>query len=351
MSWAAAIGAGGAVVGGLLGGGGADPLRPMEHIPKALRDDYLRISGGVEDLVTPEYYGGQLIAGQNPAMQNALQGMAGFGQEGGFGNNTMNSMYNAGQVGLGGVQGGMDYLQGMQERGPNQFQYDQGTYDQSFGNLSGGLQNAFDAGARGIQQNFDWNQLPGLNMQNALGGGQGNTKFGQAGALGQAQANSNIQNFGSNLWMNAANQANQGAMQAGQMNLNAANGMDSAMMQGYGQMGQLGGQLTGQAYDMGVGNLGLGLKSGQIQQGYDQSLIDAAMQKHNFEQNAPWIATQQKLNMLPSPGQPTQGTPGANPFLTAMQGAQAGLGLYDAYQGSKGGGGTSSTANLPPIGW
>ncbi|RLC09609.1 MAG: hypothetical protein DRI24_21510 [Deltaproteobacteria bacterium] len=84
--------------------------------------------------------------------------------------------------------------------------------------------------------------------------------------------------------------------------------------------------------------MGLGLKAGQMQQGYDQSLIDADMKKWNFEQQAPWLATQQKLNMLPQPGGAQPAQPGMSPWEGAMQGAQAGLGLYDAYQGATSGG-------------
>lgn len=327
-----AISSGVGALGGALGGN-EEHIGPGDYVPDWLKQDWKNIGGGIADLQTPEYYQGQLVAGQNPWMQQALGGMAGYGQEGGMGYDAANAMMQGGQMGLGAMGQGMDYLGQMQNRGPNQFQYDQGTYDQSFNNLTGGLQNQFDLGALQMQQNFDWNQLPGLNMANALGGGQGSTKFGQSGALGQAMTNQNIANFGSGLWQNAANQANTGAMNAGSQNLASANALDQNLMNQYGQYAQLGSNMMGQGYDMGTNNLGLGLQAGQIQQGYDQSLIDAQMAKHNFEQQAPWLATENKLNMIN--GQKMGSAPqttGMNPWQGAMQGALGGLGLYGAGQ-------------------
>ena len=328
--------AGGAVVGGALsgalaGGGDTPSVHPMDNIPDFLQQDYMNIAGGVADLQTPEYYQDQLVASQNPWMQNSLQAMGGFGQEGGQGYDMANAMYGAGQQGLGAIGQGMDYMQGMQDRGANQFQYDQGMYDQTMGNMMPGVQNQFDMGSLQMQQNFDWNQLPGMNMQNAMTGGQGSTKFGQTGALGQAMTNQNIANFGNNLWQGANQMANQNAYGSGMANLGSANSFDNSMMSNYGQYGQLGANMMGQGYDMSTNNMGLGLKAGQMQQGYDQSLIDADMKKWNFEQQAPWIATQAKLDMLPSPGGAQAGQPGMSPWEGAMQGAQAGLGLYDAW--------------------
>ena len=331
MTWGAIGAAGiGAVGGALGGGGGSGSVHSMDSIPRFLRDDYERLAGGIEGLQTPEYYQGQLVAGQNPWMQNSLAGMGGWGA--GMGGDMMNQMYGAGQAGLGGIGKGMNYLDKMRQGGPNQFKYDQGTYNKAFNNLSGGMQNAFDQGATQMQQGFDWGQLPGLNMSGALGGAQGSTKQYQQGALGQAMTNQNIQNFGTNMWQNAANQANQNAMSAGAQNLSSANAQDQNIMSGYGQMGQLGGNLMNQGYNMGVGNLGLGLKAGQIQQGYDQSLIDAEQKKWNFEQQAPWLSMQNKLGMMPSPGGVQQGTPGMSAWEGAMQGINTGLGIY---QGGK----------------
>jgi hypothetical protein len=188
----------------------------------------------------------------------------------------------------------------------------------------------FSQGAQNIQQGFDWNMLPGLNMANALGGGGANTKFGQAGALGQSQANRNITQFGSDLWGQANQMANQNAYGAGTQNLGSANAFDQNMLNQYGQFAQLGGNQMGQAYDMGTGNLGLGLRAGQMDQGYQQSLIDSQMKKHNFEQQAPWIDQNQRLAMMKNFEMGTMPqTQGMSGWEGALQGAESGLGVYD----------------------
>jgi hypothetical protein len=324
MSWGAVASAGIGAASSLLGGGGGEKVHPMDAIPKHLRDDYMQLSGQIAGMPMPEYYQGQLIADQNPWMQGTLAGMYGYGQEGGMGYNTAQGLYGAGQQALGGYGQAIDYMQGMQERGPNQFQYDQQTYDQSFNNLTGGMQNAFDQGAKQLQQNFEWGDLKNLNMGNALTGGQGNTKFGQAGALGQAMANQNIQNFGTSMWQNAANQANQGAMAGGMQNLNQHNLFDRSMMGGYMGLGNAGANMMGQAYDMGRQNLGLGFAAGDYQQRYNQSLIDAEKTKWDFEQNAPMMHLQNQLGMMPGPGGFAPATPG----MSVGQGIMGGLGSY-----------------------
>lgn len=327
MTWGAVGSAAIGTVGGALLGGGGEEINPMDAIPDFLKGDYKRLAGQVGDIAAPEYYQGQLIADQNPWLQQALGGMGDWG--GSMGGDIMNSMYGAGQAGLGGIGRGMDYLTHMQRAGPNQFQYDQDTYDQSFGNLTGGLQNAFDVGARNMQQQFDWGELPGLNMSGALGGAQGSTKQYQQGALGQAMTNQNIQNFGTNMWQNAANRANEAAMTGGLQNLASRNNLDQNMLSGFGRFGALGANLLGQAQDTGVQNLGMGLNAGQIQQGYDQSLIDADKAKWDFEQNAELAHIQNQLGTIPGPGGYSV-TPGADPFAMAMQGMQTGLGIYGA---------------------
>jgi hypothetical protein len=311
-------------------GGNEEHIGPGDLYPDWMRNDRESLWNNAMNLQTPQYYGGQLIADQNPALQGSLAGMYNYGQPGGMGYDAAQQMYGAGSAGLGAMQGGMDYLQGMNQRGPNTFQYDQGLYDQTMANQMGGYQGMFDHGAQQIQQGFDFNQLPGLQMQNAMTGGGGNTKFGQAGTLGQAMANQNIAGFGADLWGQANQMANQNAFGAGSQNLGSANAFDNSMLNQYGQYAQLGGNQMGQAYDMGTGNLGLGLRAGQYDQDYAQSLIDAQMKKHNFEQQAPWIDQNQRLAMMKQfeMGAMPQ-TQGASAWETGLQGLQSGLGVYD----------------------
>jgi len=329
--WSAGAAAGGAVLGAFNSGSNAEHIGSDELYADWMKDDIKNLQGNISNLQTPQYYQGQLIAGQNPMLQGSLQHMYNFGTPGGAGGQMSNNLWNRGAESLQyGQQGGIDYMNMMNASGPNTFQYDQGTYDQSFGNLSGGMQNAFDVNSQNIQQGFDYNFLPGLNMANALGGGGGNTKFGQAGALGQAQANQNIMGMGVDLYQQAAFGADRNAMGAGGQNLASANNFDQNMMNNYGRMAQQGGNWLGDAYDMGTGNIGLQNRAGMQQQGYDQSLIDAQMDKWNYEQQAPWLAQGQLQDFTNQWINPNAMNYGNSPFQNALAVAQTAAGVAQA---------------------
>ena len=76
-----AISAGLGAIGGALGGGGGQKrITPMDQVPAFAHDLYRQLIMGVGDLNTPEAYGGQWIADQNPWMTQALNGMGGWGK-------------------------------------------------------------------------------------------------------------------------------------------------------------------------------------------------------------------------------------------------------------------------------
>ena len=304
-----------------------------ELFPDFMQGDVQNLMTGIADLQTPQYYQGQLVADQNPWLRNSLQNMYQFGAPGGAGGQMAGTMQGYGDKALQqGMWGGIDYLGDMRERGPNEFQYDQNLYDQTMANSMGGYQGMFDHGAQQIQQGFDWNQLPGLNMQNAMMGGGGNTKFGQQGALGQAMANQNIAGFGADLWGQANQMANTNAFGAGTQNLGSANLFDQSMMNNYGRMAQMGGNMLSDAYDMGTGNIGMQNQAGQQQNQYAQSLIDAQMDKWNFNQQAPWADLQMRNQLAQSWMNPGAIQYGNSPFQNILAGAQTALGGYQAGQ-------------------
>ena len=319
---------GSAGVGALSGflGGNEEHVGPGDYVPDWLKDDWKMLGGQIADLQTPEYYQGQLVAEQNPWLQNALGGMAGYGQ--GMGGDIASLMQGAGTAGLGAFNQGLDYMSGLQGS-PNQFQYDQGTFDTTMQNLMPGLQGSFDEATRDINRNLNWNTLPGLDM--SFADAQGATKQGQASALARGMAQDRSADIGSQLYQNALNQAQTAAYGAGGQNLASANNLQNQLLSQYGNYANIGSGMLNQAYNMGGQNLGMGLQAGQLQQGYDQSLIDAEMAKHNFGQQAPWLALQNQLNMVNAQkmGSAPQ-TTGMSGWEGALQGAQTGLGIYDA---------------------
>jgi hypothetical protein len=225
------------------------------------------------------------------------------------------------------------------------------------GNLMPGTQNAFNVGARDIQQGYDFNVLPGLKMNDAMGGGYGGTKGGQQSALGQAMTAGNIQNMGVDLWQNAANQAQAGAMQGGLSNLSSANNFDTGMLSNYGNFAQLGGDMLGNAYDMGIGNLGLQNQAGNQLQGYNQLRLDADKARWDYNQNAPWVDQAERQRLTQSWNNPNAIAYGASPFQTGLNAVQGIAGLYmglPSFGGTGGGYGSAMdpfNTPMPQGGW
>jgi hypothetical protein len=135
----------------------------------------------------------------------------------------------------GGYGGGGGFGGGGGRGGPTlggdlKFKYDQGTFDQSYGNLVGIAQNAFDSFSNKTKTNNLFNNLPQLKLGSQLLGGA-NTKVGQQSSLLDAMTNQQIVDFGAQQAQWAGGQANSAAMAAGQGNQNTAMGKYSTDVQ------------------------------------------------------------------------------------------------------------------------
>lgn len=358
MPWIGpAIGAAGSIAGGLLSN--EDTVRVMDGIPDFLKNDYKNLMGGIGGLQAPEYFQGNTVAGLNDYQNQGLQGLAGYGQGQG-------GMINAGQFmsGMGGVNafgGGMNFLNNYANQGANQYQFDQGAFDQTMGNLMPGMQANFDQGALDIQKGFDRGFMPQLDMSAINSGQQGGTAHGKLSALGQSEADSNKYNFGLDLLTNAQNQAMNVGHSSGMANLQTANQFGTDMMRGYGNMAQMGlGQLQS-AYGTGEQNLQNMMGVGEYYRGFDQQNIDADRERWDYNQNLGMNHLNNQLSMMMGnmPNSPNAGmTYGMSPGEGAMQGAQFGMGLYGAGQeagwwgqGNSGGGWDGSIDGLGDLDW
>lgn len=317
-------------IGGSLFGGNEENIgwgdtRPQWAVPW-MRDRLPDINA----LGAPLYYPGQTVADLNPSIMRGLTGINLWGQPGYGGERGRQQSLTAAGRGLGALGHGMNFVKGLAAQGPAQFGYDQGTFNQTMGNLMPGLQDAYAAATRDLTRDLNWNTLPGLNMQNAMSGQMGGSKLGQQSALAQGMASDRAADIGSSLWMNAANQANQAALMAGRENLGAQQQFGQDIMRGYGQFGALGLPFISTAYDMGLQNRMLPLQVGEYMRGYDQQLIDADVARWNYDQNRPWETLSNKINMANALiGQPvTPYTTGANWLQAGSQAAGFGRGLY-----------------------
>lgn len=224
-------------------------------------------------------YGGPYNAAINPMLSGSLGQM----YSGGMG--MYNDLYGAG---IDMMKGGMgDYqnqLSALQNRGPNQFRFDQGLYQQMMDNSMPGLRSAVDAQGKlssmALQSNL------GQLVSGSSGAGFGSnplSKLGQGSAALQAQTALNNQNFAAGLYNNANAMATNAGMTAGGANMNALNANDARVLGGYGNLANMGRGMAG----MGLQGLDMGLKAGQLQQNLDQFGVDSARQQFMDRQMIP----------------------------------------------------------------
>lgn len=326
------ITAGSGLLGGLLGNS-QDHFGWGDQWSDAYRPKVTRNLNAISNLQPVQFFPTDTLAGMNPQMWQATENMYRWGQPGGKGAQIADANTNAGYLNtLGGLQG-LNYLNNLSTNGPQTYKYDQNTFNQVMGNLTPGLQGAYDAAMRDPVRQFNEQILPGINMGSIGSGGQFGTKAFNQGAIASRGLQDRAADTASALWMNAANQANQAGYGAGTQNLAAGMQTQNDILGGYQNYGQLGAQQLNQGYNMGTGNLGQASAAGQTRQAYDQSMIDAQRERWDFNQNAPRQNLMDIYNANMGArlgGQP--GYSGTSGFEGAIQGIQAGLGLYDWYQ-------------------
>ena len=351
MDWGSIIAAGIGAGAGLLGSN-QEHIGPGDVMPNWIEGDWRQLGGQIAGLQQPKYYPGKSLAPFTPLQRQAMGGINQYSSPGGFGFQTQYEMNKVGDRGRAAQQRGLNFTNYLGKRGANKFAFPQTTFNAAFSNLMPGLQGSYDAATRDINRDLNWNQLPGINMANVAAGGMGNTKALQGSALAQGMAQDRAADVGAGLYMNAANQALGLAGRAGLANQASANQLDSSRLGAYQGFAGLGLPYLDQSYNTGMQNLRNRLFVGDLQQGQQQRNIDANMNRWNFNQNIPMQHLQNQLNMVmgtvPNSGQ-IGTTTGMSPFQGAVQGLQAGMGLYGMGQ-ENGWWGSSLNPVTPPPG-
>jgi hypothetical protein len=328
MTWGAvggaAIGAAGSYFGNKQDSHANDPVTPEMMYMGAAQPGVQDVMRQAGNLQMQQYYPGSTIAPQADMYAGALSNLY---------NNPMAAQYQGSMAGM-----GMDAMAGMQNAmaNPNQqFQFGQGTFDQTMANLMPALQGSYDAATRDNNRNLNWNQLPGLNLGGSQNGAQGSTKLGQQSALMQATNMDRNADIGASMYQNAVNQAQQAGMSAGAQNLNAQQNM-------YG----IGANALNNAFNMNQTGLQNQYMAGSAQQQYDQSLLTDDVNRFNFNQAAPYNLLQDKMSIYnagrmdnPQASGPSQGI---NTWEAITQGANMGLNFYDGWK-------NASTPQLQPF--
>ncbi len=325
--------------GSLLGGGGGDKFMSLKdrwgkHMVGNIKD----LQQGILDQGPLEYYPGQTFANLNPFQQQAYLGMAGYGADWNTGGMVEDAQLGAGMSGADAITGGADYLSQIMSGGSPQMAPG-GLFDQIYNNPN--LPGMVDAATRDITRDLNWNTLPGIDQAAAASGNMASSRTGIAEGMARGMAQDRISDVTADIYNNAFNQAVEGAL-----------GQDRTALSGAQGLGTLGLSGLGSAYGSGADNLKLQLGGGQGFQDQIQRVIDEDMARYNFNQQAPMNNYQQQLALL------TQTLPGggqlpntANTFDRLTQGAQMGMGLYDAFRGIGGGSTQPDIWNIPSNDW
>lgn len=211
-----------AQAGGYAQGAGADQVSMMNLMGM----NQAGVGSQLEALAAAQAgYGTQALDGAGGWIMNEL--MASMSDAKKSGGKSMSSGGYGGGGGGGGFGGGG---RGTMLGGDLKFKYDQGTFDQSYGNLVGIAQNSFDSFSNKTKTENLFNNLPQLKLGSQLLGGA-NTKVGQQSSLLDAMTNQQIVDFGAQQAQWAGGQANSAAMAAAQGNQNTALGQYSTDVQ------------------------------------------------------------------------------------------------------------------------
>jgi hypothetical protein len=405
----------GAVATKVLGGGKSTTKTEMDPFVKDMISQY---SNAYQNSPTPQYNLDNLTAGMNPfqmealaaagnyangqgADQVAMMNAAGLGQMGAA--NSLAQIGEAGALGsggwllgqlgkTGGGAGGGGYGGG--GGGGNfssdlKFEYDQDTYDQSYGNLIGSAQNAFDSFSNKTKTGNLFSNLPGIKIGSQMIGGA-NSKVGQGASLLDAMTNQMITDYGAQMqqWASGTADANamgagQGTLQAQTSNVNAQiaaaasranaataaaaskyNSLVGAAASMYGNSGSMLGAAGTQygnagvtfsnANDAAIGNIATSMGAGDYLYNYDQQALDRWNQANIYNVGQPGqmnLGGFQAANGISGGSTVTN-----NPSLLSELGGGMALGgmFYDLYQDNKptaptssGGGGGGIGINPP----
>ena len=334
MAWIApAISAAGSIAGGLLGGDTGDPIADVKHIyGKDFGNQYVNPwRDMIMNMPQQEYYPGQTVADMHPGVSAGYQGMIDFGQ-----NNPAYGLQSMqGAAGLNSLGLGNQFLQQSMQQGGPSFQYDQNAYDQSMANLMPAMQGTYDDMTRDIGRELNWSTLPGIDMGSAMAGGFGSSRGDLASGMATGMAEDRMADIGSQIFQNASNQSQDAAMRGGLGTLNAQLGSQGQMLSGAQGLANVGLPGIGDAYQTGLGNNAAMVQGGLGFQGYDQSLLNADKAAWDFGQSQPWLDEANRISLLNqtvTPGSGAQIQPGMGGFAGAINGAQAALGLYDAFK-------------------
>lgn len=309
----------------------------------------------------PEYFPGQTYVGPSDQTQAGL----GMMQDRAMGSPVESTMqdYIMGSLTNPGGQGTQDFLSGVMGSQPT-FGQSQGmvggmgnvpsqaltaTASGDFLNSNPYLDNMFSNASRAVTEQFNDAVLPGLNATFAGAGGSGSQiqrelAMDAAGELGDSLSGMAANIYGNNYQTErgrqlqaagqlSADDLSRTGMAMDLFNQGQSRGLGAAGLSTdlLGTQGQISGRaaaLAPTASSLDWQNINNMLQAGQITEGYQMQPIQEAMNRWNFEQQAPWNSLAQYASAVQGagviPGEQSTTTPGGSPLAGMAGGAMMG---------------------------
>lgn len=223
----------------------------------------------------PEYYPGQTLASQNPFQTGAINNL------GNFNPNAVNAYTNVGNQFMGGAAGAMNTLgniAGMQQ-GPQA----QMMSMQQLGQYQPMINQMVDAATQQGMRTYNEQFAPQLNANAAASGNIGSSRAGIAQGIAQRGIAENAQNVGATAMNNLFNQGNQMNLANANLGQNFLNTQMNAATN-MGKFAGAGADMIGQADASQLAGYQTNLAAGDIQQEYDQAVINDDMARYNYDQ-------------------------------------------------------------------
>jgi hypothetical protein len=246
----------------------------MLEVPDWLKDAAPDVKDRMMNLLereslTPE----QRVAELDPAQQQGIDQMIGYGQEGGTGKDILNSIMG----GIGGYEEGQGRLGELANMDTPQ---NQGVDMDYVGGLIDNdvLGGQIDAATRDVERRFSEVDAPASRMQQALSGGTGSTRGAIGDAILQRGAEDRTGDIAGSMRGNAFAQAlGLGGQRAAQ---NPALELQGMSMQGNmaSNLSSLGLEGAGMGQKIGIQNMGLMMQGGGMNRAYEQALNDIEYQ-------------------------------------------------------------------------
>ena len=223
----------------------------------------------------PEYYPGQTLASQNPFQTTAINNL------GNYNPNAVNAYTNVGNQFMGGASGAMNTLgniAGMQQ-GPQA----QMMTMQQLGQYQPMINQMVDAATQQGMRTYNEQFMPQLNANAAASGNMGSSRAGIAQGIAQRGIAENAMNVGATAMNNLFNQGNQMNLANANLGQNFLNTQMNAATN-LGKFAGAGADMINQADASQLAGYQTNLAAGDIQNEYDQAVINDEMARYNYDQ-------------------------------------------------------------------